>query len=115
MLGFKSLIFSLFLWLYFTAPLYLDGTLSIFDTQPKITTSFNETNNQALLVKEQLETNRANCTVRVFQATNPVLNETLKLTEAESYASKLTYFKIGNTILLKLNTRTLIFPFHFFT
>lgn len=113
--GFKIFIFSLFLWLSFASPKDFIGVSSNFDSQTEITISSHDTNDNALIVNNHLETNRANWVLKTFKIPYPHSNEKFKHSIAKTYDYKLIYLEIGNTIPLKLTSRTIIFPFHFFT
>lgn len=115
MLGFKCFIFSIFLWLSFGSLQNFNGATSIFDNQAEITTSSNDTNHQALIVGKHLETNRANGAFKTFKIPYIHSNDKVQQPSADTYDYKLLYIEIGDIISLKLTSRTLIFPFHFFT
>lgn len=114
MLDFKCFIFSIFLWLSFGSPIDFNGATSLFDNQTEITTSFNDTNHQALLVDRHHETNRANWSFKTFKIPYINSNDKVQQSNAKTYDYKLLYIEIGEIIPLKLTSRTLIFPFHFF-
>lgn len=113
--GFKIFIFSLFLWLSFTSPKDFIGVSSNFDSQTEIITSSHDTNDNALIVDNHLESNRANWSLKTFKI--PYIQSDVKLQYpiAKTYDYKLIYLEIGNAIPLKLTSRTIIFPFHFYT
>lgn len=113
--GFKIFIFSLFLWLSFASPNHSIGVSSNFDSQTEFNISSSDTRNNALIVDNHLETNRANWVLKTFKVPYPHSNEKIKHPIAKTYDYKLTYLEIGDTIPLKLTPRTIIFPFHFFT
>lgn len=113
--GIKVFICSLFLWLSFASPQPFTGDSSIFDSQAEVITSANHTNNNALIVDNHLETNRANWSIKTFKIPYIQPNVKLKYSIAKTYDRKLIYLEIGNTIPLKLTPRIIIFPFHSFT
>lgn len=115
MLDFKCFIFSIFLWLSFGSPIDFNGATSLFDNQTETTTSSNDTNHQALLVDRHPETNQANWSFKTFKIPYIHSNDKSQQPNAETYNYKLLYIEIGEIIPLKLTSKTLIFPFHFFT
>jgi hypothetical protein len=115
MLGFKCLIFSIFLWLSFAASPHLNEARSSFDSQTEITNSSNETNDQALVIDNHLELNQANWSLKTFKTPYTHSSNKLKQPNAETYNYKLNYLEIGNSITLKLTSRAILFPFHSFT
>lgn len=115
MLGFKSFICCLFLWFSIVAPLDFNGVTSRVDRQTEITISSNETDYEALIVDYHLETNRASWSLKTFKIAYNYLKDGLKFPNPETYDYKLLYLEICNTIPLSLTSRTIIFPFHFFT
>ena len=115
MLDFKCFVFSLFLWLSCSSPQDFNGATSIFDNRTEITTSSNDTNHQAIIVDSHLETNQANRSFKTFKIPYIHSNYKVQQPNTETYDYKLLYIEIGEIIPLKLTSRTLIFPFHFFT
>jgi|GEM_PF-3275063 len=113
--GFKIFIFSLFIWLSIASPDKFTGLPSHSDNQTEINISSYGTGDNALLVDNHLETNRANSFLKTFKIPYFHSNDKFKQPIAKTYDSKLIYLGIGNTIPLKLTARTIIFPFHFFT
>lgn len=115
MLGFKYFIFSLFLWLSLTTPPQLHGVPMIFDSHAELITTSSDINHQALIVDNQLEIHRANWSFKIFKVPYTHLNDSIATLKAQIYDHKLLYIEIGDAIPLKLTTKKLIFPFHFFT
>ena len=115
MLGFKCFIFSFFLWLSFVSPQQFDGTTSVFDSQAENISSSYDANHQVLIFDNQIQTNQADCSLKTFKLPYIHSEEKVKQPNAKTYDYKLLYFEIGNTIPLRLTSRTIIFPFHFFT
>jgi hypothetical protein len=88
---------------------------STFKRQTEIVNSSNDTNEKALIIDSYLELNQANWSLKTFKTPYTHPNNKLKQPKAESYNYKLNYLEIGNSITLKLTSRTIIFPFHSFT
>ncbi|PQJ81457.1 hypothetical protein [Polaribacter glomeratus] len=115
MLYFKCFIFSLILWLSFTSSLQLNEATSTFDRKTEIKNLSNNINHQALIVDAHLEINSANWSGKTSKIPNNYLENKLKQPVAETYNYKLVYLAIGNRIPLKLTSKIILFPFHFFT
>ncbi|QQX76147.1 MULTISPECIES: hypothetical protein [Aequorivita] len=115
MLGFRIFIFSLFIWLSFVAPTQSIGLPSIEENPSEISVSANEANNNALIVDGYFKTQYSNGALRTFKVPYSPSNTSLQLFIAKSYTHKLRYFEIGKSIPLRLTSRTIIFPFHFYT
>lgn len=115
MLHFKCFIFSIFLCLSFSSSQDFNRASLLFDNLTEITTWSNDTNHQALIVDRHLATNQANWSFKTFKIPYIHSNYKVKQHNAETYNYKLLYIEIGEIIPLKLTSRTLIFPFHFFT
>jgi hypothetical protein len=115
MLHFKCFIFSIFLWLSFGTSQDVNGVTSLFNNQAEILTSSNDINHKALIVDTHNENNQANWSYKTFKTPFIPSNNKVQQPNAETYNYKLLYIDIGEIIPLKLTSRTLIFPFHFFT
>jgi hypothetical protein len=115
MLHFKCFIFSIILWLSFGSSQDVNGDTSLFDNQTEITTTSNDTNHKALIVDTHYENNWVNRSLNTFKNSFNLFNVKVHQPNAETYNYKLLYIDIGEIIPLKLTSRTLIFPFHFFT
>lgn len=115
MLGLKCFICSHILWLFFVSAPQVDGVALNFESRSELSTLYNDTNHQALIVANHLDTPRANWSFKTIKIPCTFLNYQKQLPIADAYDYKLLYIKIVETISLKLTSRTLIFPFHFFT
>jgi hypothetical protein len=115
MLHLKCFIFSIFLWLSFGASQDFNGVTSFFHNQAEISTSSNDINHKALIVDSHNENNPVNWSYKTLKIPFIVSNNKAQQPNAEIYNYKLLYIDIGEIIPLKLTSRKLIFPFHFFT
>ena len=115
MLGFKTFIFGLFIWLSFASPLDLNGQTSAFESQDEITISSYDTNHHALLVDNNHDSSRSTWSIKTFKLASNYLNDEIRFPKAGAYDSRLLYLEISENIPLQLTPRTIIFPFHFFT
>ncbi|PHR13129.1 MAG: hypothetical protein COA40_06395 [Aequorivita sp.] len=88
---------------------------SIEESPSEISVSPNEANHNALIVDGYFKPQHTNGSVRTFKVPYSPSNTSLQLFIAVSYNHKLTYFEIGKSIPLRLTSRTIIFPFHFYT
>ena len=110
MLGFKTFIFGLFIWLSFASPLDLNGQTSAFESQDEITISSYDTNHHALLVDNNHDSSRSTWSIKTFKLASNYLNDEIRFPKAGAYD-----LEISENIPLRLTPRTIIFPFHFFT
>ena len=115
MLDLKCFIFSIFLWLSFGSLIDFNGATLLLDKQTENISSPYDTNYQVVIVDRHLQTNQANWSFKTFKRPYIQSNDNVKQPNAETYDYKLLYIAIGEIITLKLTSRTLIFPFHFFT
>lgn len=115
MLGLKTFIFSLCIWLSFSSPIDFNGVNLTIESQAEITISTFDSNHQALLVENHLEIGQANWSLKTFNLVYDYLSENFKHLQSDSYDYKLLYLEIGDTISLTLTPRVIIFPFHTFT
>lgn len=115
MLGLKSFICCLFLWFSIVSPGDFNGISSTIESKSELKISTHDTNHQALVVDNHLETNRADWSLKTFKIAYPFLNENIKYPRHQTYNHKLLYLEIGDYIPLRLTPRTIIFPFHSFT
>lgn len=115
MLYFKCFIFSLILWLSFSSSLQLNEATSTFDRKTEIKNLSNNINHQALIVDTHLEINSAISSGKTSKIPNSFFENKRKQPVAETYNYKLIYLAIGNRIPLKLTSKIILFPFHFFT
>jgi hypothetical protein len=115
MLGFKCFVCSLFLWLSFISPQQFDGVTLIADSQAEIISSSNEADHQTIIFDKHFETNQANWSLKTFKLPYVKSVDKVEQPKAKTYDYKLLYLEIGNSIPLQLTSRTIIYPFHFFT
>lgn len=115
MVGLRIIVFSLFIWLSFSAPVQSIGLSSIDDSPSGISVSSSGVNHNALIVDSYFKPHHTNGSLRSFKIPYAPSNTSVQLFIAESYTHKLTYFEIGKSIPLRLTSRTIIFPFHFYT
>ena len=115
MLGFKCFIFSIFFGLSLGSLKEFNGSTSLFDNQLEIATSSKHIIYKSLIVDCYLKTNPPSWSFNIFKIPYLHLNDNVKLTITKTHDNKLSYLEIGDNIPLKLTSRILIFPFHFFT
>lgn len=115
MLSIKCFICSLFLWLAFFSPMQIEGNTAYFEKPLAHITASSDTNYNALIVDNHLNTHRVNWSSKTFKIPYSALNNKFQQSIVSLYDCKLLYVKIGNVIPLHFTSRTLIFPFHSFT
>lgn len=115
MLDLKCFIFSLFLWLSFTATPLVNAANTSIDNNLEIKKLSKSNNDHAIIVDNTLETNRDNWTFKSLKTPYKLTNNKLQQPHSSNYDYKLIYLRISKTIPLKLTSRAIIFPFHFFT
>ena len=115
MLGLKSFICCLFLWFSIVSPGDFNGISSTIENKSELKISTNDTNHQALVVDNHLETNRADGSLKTFKIPYSFLNKTIKYPRHQTNNHTLLYVEIGDYVPLRLTSRAIIFPFHSFT
>ncbi|TVZ59896.1 hypothetical protein NA63_2438 [Flavobacteriaceae bacterium MAR_2010_105] len=115
MLGFKCFIFSLFLLLSFDSSQYINNNTSLFESEAEITSFTDGTNHQAYVVDPLLESNQGYYSFKTYKIPFVCCKHKASQFTEKTYDYKLLYIKIGDGLPIQLTSRTLIFPFHFFT
>lgn len=115
MLGLKYFALSLLLLLSLNTSQYSNDMISVLDHQTELTASANDTHHQAVVVDAFLESNEGNSSFKTFKLPYIGCHQKAPQRLAATYNHKLLYLKIGDGLPLQLTSRTLIFPFHFFT
>ncbi len=115
MVRFNCFIFNLIIGLFLFLPQNIVGSLPIFNNQVEVIYSSGDDQNVPLVFDSGIETNQIPFAPK---ASKLPMVQFFNTTEHLNYVTnedKLLYFGIGNAIELKLTSRIIIFPFHFFT